>query len=96
MGNDVATDQLIAETNLRGETLRCGEEVGLWEEGDHPYGKASPCHFCEADQTYTNLFYNGPGSPPSYAWSCHPLTAETRDRSPYGRRPMSPRRVLGR
>ena len=70
MDTDTGRDRLMAETNARGERLRCGDYLGEWEEGDHPYGKAGPCPFCKAEQNYTNLYYNGPGSPPSYAWAC--------------------------
>ena len=68
--------QLIAETTSRGENLRCGDYLGIWEEGDHPYGQPGPCPFCKKAQRYTNLWYNGPGSPPSYAWQCDDCSAQ--------------------
>jgi hypothetical protein len=61
---------LIAETNSRGADLRCGEYVSQWDEGEHPYGQPDPCAFCGEEQNFTELWYNGPGSPPSYSVTC--------------------------
>ena len=60
----------IGAANSHGETLRCGDYVSIWDEGEHPYGKPSACPFCKQPQGYTELWYNGPGSPPSYAVMC--------------------------
>lgn len=60
----------IGAANAHGETLRCGDYVSIWDEGDHPYGAPCPCPFCKQAQNYTELWYNGPGSPPSYAVMC--------------------------
>ena len=60
----------IGAANAHGERLRCGDYVAEWDEGDHPYGRPSPCPFCKQEQNYTELWYNGPGSPPSYAIMC--------------------------
>jgi hypothetical protein len=76
---------IIAETNHQGSLRRPGDYIGEWEEGDHPYGKASPCPFCKEEQNYTTIWYNGPGSPPSYAWCCCSCSAQGPTSSGTGR-----------
>ena len=60
----------IGLANQHGETLRCGDYFCADDEGGHPYGKPADCPFCKHEQNYTEMFYNGPGSPPSYAMRC--------------------------
>lgn len=60
----------IAAANESGQNLRPGDYVSDWEEGVHPYGYPNPCPFCKQPQNYTELWYNGPGSPPSYGLMC--------------------------
>jgi hypothetical protein len=61
---------LMVSTNERGQRLSPGDEIGEWPKGEFPYGMAKACPFCRAEQYYTAFWYNGPGSPPSYAWHC--------------------------
>lgn len=62
--------QCAAEAIEPGSTVRSGDTIGCWEKGDHPYGQADPCPFCGETQDYTSFWYNGPGSPPSYTFTC--------------------------
>jgi hypothetical protein len=59
-----------ADEQKPGSTLNCGDYIGVWEQGEHPYGQPNDCPFCKAEQGYTSFFYNGPGRPPSYAFQC--------------------------
>ena len=59
-----------AETADPGSTVNPGDYLGVWARGVHPYGKPQPCPFCAEEVDYTSLWYNGPGSPPSYALCC--------------------------
>lgn len=49
---------------------RIGDYLAEWPEGVHPYGEAARCPFCGAEQEFTEFYYNGPGSPPSYLYAC--------------------------
>lgn len=67
--------EMIAQARRRddefhGADLSCGEHLGLWNKGDHPYGKPDRCPFCGEEPEYTSLFYNGSGPPPQYAFVC--------------------------
>ena len=53
-----------------GAGLRGGEYLSDWSEGVHPYGVPASCPFCGNALTYTELFYNGYGPPPSYMVMC--------------------------
>lgn len=63
-------EQLVAETNAAGLRLTPGDYVDDLGEGVHPYGKPAACPFCRERQDWTTLWYNGPGSPPSYTFVC--------------------------
>ena len=44
--------------------------VSEWAEGEHPYGDPAPCPHCGERQNFTELYFNGPGPPPSYVFAC--------------------------
>lgn len=58
----------MMSANAHGATLNCGDYLDIEQD---VYGHIQPCPFCHQSQDeYPSMWYNGPGSPPSYAVQC--------------------------
>ena len=65
--SDAALAARAAEIASRTEI---GQSATTGKSGEHLFGTPNACPFCKEYQDYSELWYNGPGSPPAWAFQC--------------------------